>query len=108
MLRHTARLLILTAALGGVGTAVGSLAPSTVVARIVTGQGPCSEVGGLGSVWVGNVGEATVARIDPATNRLTGKVQVGAQPCDVAIGADSVWVDGYGTGNVERIATRSR
>src|SRR5262249_33120543 len=55
-----------------------------VVARIKTGSRPCSEVGGFGAVWVGNNGGGTLARINPKTNKVTGKVRVGAGPCGVA------------------------
>ena len=50
-----------------------------------------------------NFKDATIARIDPATNRVTGRIKVGPQPCGVAIGADALWVDGYGNGDVERV-----
>ena len=68
-----------------------------VVARIVTGAGPCSETGGFGYVWVGVGGAGTLERIDPATNTVTAKIPVGPGPCGVAVGAGSIWVDGYGT-----------
>ena len=88
--------VIVVAALGASGSA-------QVVARIDTGLGPCSETGGLGSLWVGVGGAGTLVRIDPATNTVTGSVDVGVGPCGVAIGAGSVWVDGYGTSSVIRV-----
>src|SRR3954471_18219359 len=84
-------------------TALGAAGSAQVVARIDTGQGPCSETGGLGSVWGGVGGAGTLARLDPATNVGTGSVDVGPGPCGVAIGAGSVWVDGYGTSSVIRV-----
>src|SRR4051812_49786681 len=53
-------------------TALGAAGSVQVVARIDTGQGPCSETGGLGSVWVGVANAGTLARIDPAANAVTG------------------------------------
>jgi YVTN family beta-propeller protein len=91
----------------GVTTAAALLKPARVVARITTGRASCSENGGLGYLWVSNFKDATIARIDPATNRVTAHVKVGARPCGVAIGADALWVDGYRTDAVERVDPRS-
>jgi YVTN family beta-propeller protein len=63
--------------------------------------------GGLGYLWVSNFKDATIVRIDPATNRVTARIKVGARPCGVAVGADSLWVDGYGTDSVERVDPQS-
>jgi YVTN family beta-propeller protein len=54
-------------------------------------------------LWVGNNGSSSLTRIDPAQNKVTGKVRVGAGPCGVAIGAGSVWVDGYTSASVVRV-----
>ena len=54
----------------------------------------------LRSLWVGNNGDRTVSRVDPATNKVTATIGVGAGPCGVAIGAGAVWVNGYGTDSV--------
>src|SRR6266480_1248520 len=89
-------LLVAAAALGASGT-------PEVVARIATGAGACSEVGGFGYVWVGNNGAGTLSRIDPATNKVTATIGVGHGPCGVAIGAGSVWVDGYSSESVIRV-----
>ena len=98
---------ILSLVVAGAATAAAALEPARVVARITTGRAPCSENGGLGYLWVSNFKDATVARVDPATNRITGRVKVGARPCGVAIGAGALWVDGYGTDAVERVDPRS-
>src|SRR3954465_8429837 len=84
-------------------TALGAAGSAQVVARIDTGQGPCSETGGVGGVWGGGANAGPLARIDPATNAVTGSVDVGPGPCGVTIGAGSVWVDGYGTNSVIRV-----
>lgn len=85
-------ILIVTAA--GAAAAAPALRPARIVARITTGPGPCSENGGLGFLWVSNFRDATVVRVDPATNRVTARIKVGPQPCGVAVGADSLWIDG--------------
>ena len=89
--------------LSAAAAAWGATGAPEVVARIPTGSQPCSEVGGLGYVWVGVGGTGQLARIDPATNTVTARVPVGPGPCGVAIGAGSVWVDGYGTSSVIRV-----
>ena len=89
--------------LSAAAAAWGATGAPEVVARIATGSQPCSEVGGLGYVWVGVGGTGQLARIDPATNTVTARVPVGPGPCGVAIGAGSVWVDGYGTSSVIRV-----
>ena len=98
-------LAILAVVLAGTAAGAATLAPAKIAARIVTGNGPCSEGDGFGALWVSNIRDDTIARIDPATNKVTGKVPVepGSQPCGVVAGADALWIDGYGTGNVERV-----
>ena len=88
--------------------AAPTVRPARIAARITTGQGPCSENGGLGYLWVSNFSDATIARVDPATNRVTARIKVGPQPCGVAVGADALWIDGYGTGNVERVDPQTK
>src|SRR5215207_2183310 len=48
-------------------------------------------------------GDGTVARIDPATNRVVARVQVGGQPYGITAGADSVWVGNNESENVTRV-----
>ena len=93
---------VLVAATPGAGSdkPTGSV---SVVARIETGNGPCSEVGGFGYLWVANNRDGTLVRIDPATNAVTGKIDVGPGPCGVAIAGGSVWVDGYSSASVVRV-----
>jgi len=99
---------IVIAAVAGVAVASAWLKPRALAARIITGQTPCSENGGLGYLWVSNFRDATIVRIDPATNRVTARIKVGARPCGVAVGAGSVWVDSYGTDNIERVDPQTR
>ena len=67
---------------------------ATTVTPVKVGIQPCAEIGAFGSVWVANYGSATLSRVDPSTNRVTGTVKVGAGPCGLAAGAGSIWVDG--------------
>ena len=59
-----------------------------------------------GSVWVPNLGDGTVSRIDPKTNRVTATVRVGPKPFVLGVGAGSIWSPSYGGSDVRRIALR--
>ena len=74
MPKHLAWATILIVALAGTATAAAMLKPVRVAARITTGQGPCSENAGFGYLWVSNFREATIARVDPATNDVTARI----------------------------------
>jgi DNA-binding beta-propeller fold protein YncE len=73
---------------------------------------PCATLGAAGAVWVANLGDNAVRRIDPATMKLGPPIKTGVQPCGMAYGAGSIWVEDYGDNTVTRInpatsATRS-
>src|SRR5688572_8206129 len=71
----------------------------TAVPRL-TAKIPLSAIdlaSGLDALWALSLGEAegeqgTLHRIDPATNRVTGRVRVGVDPSVVAVGEGSLWV----------------
>jgi branched-chain amino acid transport system substrate-binding protein len=54
---------------------------------------------GEGAVWVLNTQEETVARIDPETKAVTGRIQTRGHPTDIAAGAGALWVGNGGTAN---------
>jgi YVTN family beta-propeller protein len=66
----------------------------SVVAAIPVGRGPESVVAGAGAVWVANVGDRTLSRIDPKTLRVTKTVGLGFEPTDLAADNAHVWVAG--------------
>jgi YVTN family beta-propeller protein len=72
-------------------------------AKLLTGQQPCGEVEGFGSMWISNFGSNTLSRIDPATNKVIATIKIGASPCGLAVGHGSVWINAYGTNSVERV-----
>ena len=45
--------------------------PGRVVQRIHTGTRPCATLGAAGSVWVADINDSVVVRLDPATGRCT-------------------------------------
>jgi YVTN family beta-propeller protein len=75
------------------------------VEHIGVGARPFTLVEGDGSIWVANFGDGSVARLDPATNRIVARVQVGGQPWGLAAGEGSVWVGNYQSTTVARIDT---
>jgi YVTN family beta-propeller protein len=73
--------------------AVGVIDPATnrVVDEVPVGAGPGPLTVGGGAVWVANLQDESVSRIDPVTRAVT-TVPAGGLPADVAFGAGAVWV----------------
>ncbi len=76
---------------------------SEVAARIPLEGGAIGVAYGEDSVWVANVYEDTVSRIDPARNLVVSRIAVGDTPVEVAVGNGSVWVVNHADGTVSRI-----
>lgn len=75
-----------------------------IVKKVIpTDRQPCAEVEGFGAMWITSFGSGTLQRIDPRTNRVTGRVRIGERPCGLAVGAGAVWINGFGTNSVERV-----
>jgi len=55
------------------------------------------------SVWVATYKTDVVARIDQATNAVTGQVGVGVDPVSVAAGSGRVWVSNTSAASVTRL-----
>jgi len=117
--RHTCIVALVTSILTLTLAACSSSSPAQRAAskpagitHIRTGASPCATLGAAGAVWVANLGDNAVRRIDPATLALGPPIKTGAQPCGMAYGAGSLWVEDYGDNTVTRIdpatsATRS-
>ena len=78
-----------------VPNSVAVIDPATnkLVADINVGVDPEAVAVGDNTVWVANVEDKTVSRIDPATRRLVrGAIHVEDDPADLAVGDDGVWV----------------
>jgi hypothetical protein len=67
---------------------------NAVTARTPLGKAPGFLAAGEGSVWVQEQGDGTLARIDPQTGALLGRVKVGANLKwgDIDTGAGKVWL----------------
>ena len=86
---------------GGGGPAV-RVAPNSVAAidvrtdRVVgvvpVGNRPGPIAVGFGSLWVGNLGDQTVSRVDPATLQTLRTISAAGPPTSIASGGGGVWV----------------
>jgi DNA-binding SARP family transcriptional activator len=63
-----------------------------VLGEIPLGGRPSGLAVGLGSVWVGNVDDETLLRVDPHSRRIVETIGLGAAPTELAVGGGSVWV----------------
>ena len=80
-----------------------SSAAAPGITHIKAGTMPCATLGAAGAVWVANIGDNAVRRIDPTTLKLGPPIKTGSQPCGMAWGAGSIWVEDYGDNTVTRI-----
>ena len=71
--------------------------------RSPVGNRPTSVATGLGAVWVANVDDDSVSRIDPKTNAVVQTITVGEQSSGVAVGGGFVWVANTLDGTVSQI-----
>ena len=84
---------------------VGIIDPATnnVVGHVPVGRRPDSVAVGEDSVWVANLDDKTLSRIDPKS-RTVRTIRLDATPTGLAVGAASIWV-AYGyTGALARVA----
>ena len=83
-------------------------AAGRIVATIPVGRNPGFVVFAEGAVWVKNLGEETVSRIDPGTNNVTATIKIGAGAFGyLAAGEGSVWATNNDANTVSRIDPRS-
>jgi YVTN family beta-propeller protein len=86
---------------------VGMIDPetNTVVAAIPVGIRPGPVAAGAGSVWVANLEDRTVTRIDPQTRSAAATVSLGDRtPTGLAVGAGALWVAHGLRGELSRVA----
>jgi YVTN family beta-propeller protein len=86
--------------------AVGVLDPKTgrVVATVAVGLRPSSPVEAGGSVWVANLDDATVSRIDSGTMRLQETLTPGGSVTGITAGGGALWVGDATSALVRRVA----
>jgi virginiamycin B lyase len=60
------------------------------------------------AVWISNAGDDSLARIDPATNKVSKIVPVGRHPCSgLAVGFGAVWAPSCTDKRVDRVDQQS-
>ena len=75
-----------------------------IVAEVPVGVRPGPVAVGAGSVWVGNMDDRTLTRIDPATRDVERTIPLENQtPTGVAVGPDTVWVAHGLRGSLSRV-----
>lgn len=75
---------------------VGVIDPRTneIVAQVPVGirPGPIAASPGGGSIWVGDLGDRDLTRIDPKTRQPGGRIPLTATPSGLAVTNGAVWV----------------
>jgi YVTN family beta-propeller protein len=69
------------------------------------GTRPIAILAGDGAVWVANVEDNTVSRIDPTNDRVTATVDVHSDPSALAVFDRTAWVANEGDGVLSRLST---
>jgi YVTN family beta-propeller protein len=85
---------------------VGIIDPATneIVAAIPVGIRPGPVAAGAGSVWVGNLQDRTLTRIDPRNRSATATLSLGNRtPTGLSVGAGAVWVAHGLRGELSRV-----
>ena len=95
---------------GGLGAIqanyVGLIDPQTneIVAEIPVGIRPGPVAVGAGSIWVGNLQDRTLTKIDPGQRTATATIPLGSRtPTGIAVGLGAVWVAHGLRGQVSRV-----
>ena len=75
-----------------------------IVAEVPTGIRPGPIASGFGSIWVGNMNDRTLTRVDPKTRAQIQTISLGDRtPTGVAAGAGGVWVANGILGSITRV-----
>jgi streptogramin lyase len=85
------------------GATVVALASPQLVARIETGSSPGGATAAYGAVWVANDRSGTLARVDPATNRVTRRLRLRPGLFSVTHGFGALWVINYARDTLSRV-----
>lgn len=76
---------------------------TTIGTPIPVGRAPVTVAASAEAIWVSNMVDGTVSRIDPVTNSVTATIPVGDSPFGIVAGFGSVWVASLSDGKVARI-----
>jgi streptogramin lyase len=78
-----------------------------LVSRIRTGAAPAAATAAFGAVWVTNDGAGTLARIDPAGNRVTRRVRLRPGVFSLTHGFGALWTINYKRQSLTRVDPRT-
>jgi YVTN family beta-propeller protein len=78
------------------------------VARIATGEEASGVALDGGAIWVTNIFDDSLSRIDPASNVVTASIPVPGYPAGVVSDGLSVWVTHLSTGMLSRVDIATR
>jgi YVTN family beta-propeller protein len=70
--------------------------PGRVVDAVPVGARPAAIAYGSGSLWVANLDDETVSRVDVHSRRQVREIRLGYQPTGIAAGRGAIWVVGSG------------
>ena len=79
------------------------IAANRIVETVPVGIRPGPIAYGEGAVWVGNLDDRSLSRIDPATRKPVRTIPLPATPDAIAVGAGAVWVVNGRLGALYRI-----
>ena len=83
-----------------------ALNPSgSVAATVSVGARPVAIASGAGALWVGNLDDQSVTRVDPASRQAVRHIPIGDTPTGLAATRTAVWVTN-GNGDISKIHTR--
>ena len=93
---------------GGVSIVPNSVAivdvqTNRLVGDIPLGGRPGAIVFGEGAIWIANVDDGTIARIDPTARQVIERVRLETDIRDLAIGFGSIWAADGKNGTVTRV-----
>ena len=74
-----------------------------VTATFQTGIRPGPVAAGGGSVWVGNLDDKSLTRIDAAAPAVAGTIPLSSTPTAITLGLDAVWVVNARLGTLYRV-----
>jgi hypothetical protein len=94
-------------------TQTPSIPRGEITTTIPVGSGPFGITTGAGAVWVPNIGDGTLSRIDPTTNQVVATIDIGAtkaefqtvaaMPMSVAASDNAVWVTRYNSSDSNNV-----
>jgi YVTN family beta-propeller protein len=93
-------------ATGGAANSIVALDPSgSIAATVPVGARPVAIASGAGALWVANLDDESVTRVDDATRQAVRNVPIGDTPTGIAATRTAVWVTD-GSGRVSTIDPR--